>query len=103
LLKLLKPGDYVRARVQLFDKTRQPTLTVQGEGLGKIASGVVIEIQHNKIPRVIGKKRSMLSILEEKTECKIFPAVNGRVHIECPSVAHEIVAITAIKYIEREA
>ncbi|MEM0340205.1 MAG: exosome complex RNA-binding protein Rrp4 [Acidilobaceae archaeon] len=103
LSKLLRPGDYIKAKVSLFDKTRQPLLTVQGEDLGKITSGTVIEIQHNKIPRVIGKKRSMLTLLEEKTECKIYPAVNGRIHIECPSSAHEIVAITAIKFIEKEA
>lgn len=103
LLKLLRPGDYVKAKVQAFDKTRQPTLTLQGEGLGKITSGVVVEVQHDKIPRIIGKKRSMLALLEEKTECKIFPAVNGRVHMECPSSLHEIIGVIAVKYIEREA
>lgn len=103
LLRILRPGDYIKAKVQVFDKTRQPVLTTQGEGLGKITSGTVVEVQHDKIPRIIGKKKSMLAILEEKTECKIFPAVNGRVHIECPSNTHEVIAIKAIKYIEKEA
>ncbi|MEM4428522.1 MAG: exosome complex RNA-binding protein Rrp4 [Acidilobaceae archaeon] len=103
LYKLMKPGDYVKAKVLSFDKTRNPVLSVQGEGLGKIVKGTIVDIQPAKIPRVIGKKRSMISMLEEKTGCSIFPAVNGRVYIECPNRELEAILVMAIRLIDRES
>ncbi len=100
---LLRIGDYIKARVVAFDRTRNPLLTVQGKDLGRITSGVVVEIAPSKIPRVIGRKRSMITMLEEKTGCSFFIAVNGRIHVECPSREMEAVAVIAIKYIEQEA
>ncbi len=100
---LLKVGDYIKAKVVAFDKTRSPTLTVQGEGLGRIVRGKVIEISPAKVPRVLGRKRSMLQVLEEKTGCSIFVARNGRIHLECPNEDLEAIAVMAIKIIEEEA
>ncbi len=103
LSRFLRVGDYVRAKVVAFDKTRSPLLSVQGEGLGRIISGVIVEVSPAKIPRVIGKKRSMVEALEAKTGCSVFPAVNGRVHIDCPSRELEVIAVLAVKLIDREA
>jgi len=100
---LLKIGDYIKAKVVAFDRTRNPLLTVQGKDLGRIVTGIVVEIAPSKVPRVIGRKRSMINMLEEKTGCKFFVAVNGRIHVECPSKDLEAIAVLAIKYIEREA
>src|SRR5881296_4477821 len=52
-------GDTVLAEVLAFDRTRDPLLTVKGPGLGKVASGRVVEISAAKIPRLIGRKGSM--------------------------------------------
>jgi exosome complex component RRP4 len=100
---LLRIGDYVKAKVAAFDRTRNPVLTVQGKDLGRITTGIVVEIAPSKVPRVIGRKRSMLSMLEEKTGCTFFVAVNGRIHVECPNKDLEAVAVLALKFIEREA
>ncbi|MCX8195525.1 MAG: exosome complex RNA-binding protein Rrp4 [Acidilobaceae archaeon] len=103
LYQILKPGEYVKAKVVAFDKTRSPLLSVQGEGLGRFIKGAVIDVPPARIPRIIGKKRSMTSLLEEKTGCSVFPAVNGRVHVDCPSPELEAIAIMAIRLIERES
>ncbi len=101
--KMLRVGDYVKVKIVAFDKTRNPLLTVQGKDLGRIVTGTVVEIAPAKIPRVIGRKRSMLDMLEKETECKFFVAVNGRIHIECPNKELEAIAVLAVKMIEREA
>src|SRR6266705_2000557 len=49
-------GDMVLAEVLAFDRTRDPLLTVKGPGLGKVATGRVVEISAAKIPRLIGRK-----------------------------------------------
>ncbi|MEN2999898.1 MAG: exosome complex RNA-binding protein Rrp4 [Acidilobaceae archaeon] len=103
LYQILKPGEYVKARIAAFDKTRSPLLTVQGEGLGRFIRGAVIDVPPARIPRIIGKKRSMAALIEEKTGCSLFPAVNGMVHVDCPSPELEAIAVMAIKLIEREA
>ncbi len=101
--KYLEVGDYIKAKVLAFDRTRSPLLTVQGEGLGKITEGKVVDVSPARIPRVIGRKGSMLEVLTSETGCEIYAAVNGRVHVKCPNRDLEAIAVLAIKTIEREA
>ncbi len=101
--RLLRIGDYVKAKVLAFDRTRNPLLTVQEEGLGRITEGKVVTISPAKVPRVIGRKGSMLNMIQEETGCEVFVAVNGRVHVKCENEDLEDIVIVAVKMIEREA
>ncbi len=103
LTQYLNVGDYLKAKVVAFDRSRNPILTVQDKDLGKIVDGKIVEIQAAKIPRVIGKKRSMLNMLQEETGCEMFVAVNGRIHVKCRDPDREAILVLAIKMIEREA
>lgn len=103
LSRFLQIGDYIIAKVQSFDRTRNPVLTVSEEGLGRVVEGKVVEISPAKVPRVIGRKGSMVNSLKELTGCDILVAVNGRIHVKCPNEDLEAIAILAIKMIEREA
>ncbi len=101
--KLLQVGDYIKARVEAFDRSRNPMLSVQGEGLGRIVDGKVIDVAPSRVPRLIGKKHSMVNMIREETGCDIYVAVNGRVHVKCSNPVSEAIAVLAIKKIEREA
>jgi exosome complex component RRP4 len=101
--RLLRIGDYVKAKVLAFDRMRNPLLTVQEEGLGRITEGKVVTINPAKVPRVIGRKGSMLNMIQEETGCEVFVAVNGRVHVKCENEDLEDIVIVAVKMIEREA
>ncbi len=101
--KYLDVGDVVIAKIAQFDRTRLPILTVQDKGLGKVVSGSLIEIEPIKVGRVIGKKRSMITMLSEQTKCEFVVGVNGRILLRCPDPELEYVAILAIKKIEAEA
>lgn len=101
--RLLRIGDYVKAKVLAFDRTRNPLLTVQEEGLGRITEGKVVSISPAKVPRVIGRKGSMLNMIQEETGCEVFVAVNGRVHVKCDNEDLEDIVVVAVKMIEREA
>ena len=103
LSQYLDVGDMILAKVEVFDRTRDPILTTKGKGLGKITKGAVIEISPVKVPRVIGKKGSMHQVLEEETGCKVVIARNGRILIDCPNKALEEILILAIRKIERES
>ncbi len=96
-------GDVLIAKVQVFDRTRDPLLTTRGKGLGKVISGAVVEISPVKVPRVIGKKGSMQAVLEGDTGCRLVIGRNGRIVVNCPSKELEEVVVLAIRKIEAEA
>jgi len=95
-------GDLLVAKISVFDRTRNPILTVRGKGLGKITKGKIVEIVPSRVPRLIGKKGSMINMIKEETRCQIVVGLNGRVWVVGPSPLHEEVAILAIKKVERE-
>jgi len=96
-------GDVVIAKIQIFDRTRDPLLTTKGRGLGKVTRGAVVEISPVKVPRVIGKKGSMQSVLEGETGCRLIIGRNGRLVINCPNRDLEEIIVMAIRKIEAEA
>ncbi|MDT7889126.1 MAG: exosome complex RNA-binding protein Rrp4 [Desulfurococcales archaeon] len=101
LINYVSPGDIYLAKIEKFDMTRDPLLSLKGKDLGRIVDGVIIEVVPTRVPRVIGKKRSMIDMLTKETQCQIVPAANGRILIRgCPSGDHEAIAINAIKLIE---
>ena len=74
-----KRGDCLSARILAFDRTRDPLITISGPGLGKIRDGEIAKISPSKIPRVIGKKGTMINLIEEKTSCKLTIGQNGSI------------------------
>ncbi|AEE93716.1 exosome complex RNA-binding protein Rrp4 [Acidianus hospitalis] len=103
LRKYLDIGDYVIARVESFDRTINPVLTVKGKGLGRLNNGKIIDIMPVKVPRVIGKNKSMYELLTSETGCEMIVAQNGRIWANCPSKDMEEVLFLSIKTIERES
>src|SRR6266700_5077817 len=96
-------GDMVLAQVLVFDRTRDPLLTIKGPGLGKVATGRVVEISAAKIPRLIGRKGSMISMLKRETGCQITVGQNGIALVWGKSPEAEELAVEAIYMVEREA
>jgi exosome complex component RRP4 len=103
LTRIFNVGDLVMAEVIAFDRTRDPLLTVRGRGLGKVSSGLVVHISPAKIPRLIGRKGSMISLLKKATGCEIIVGQNGTVLVSGRQPKNEQVAAAAMYLIEREA
>ena len=82
--RFLNVGDTVLVMVQNVDEIMriQVSMRVPGErNLRKLNGGAVITISPTKVPRVIGKGGSMISLLKEYTDCQIFVGQNGRIWI----------------------
>ena len=103
LTRIFNVGDLVMAEVIAFDRTRDPLLTVRGRGLGKVSSGRVVHISPAKIPRLIGRKGSMISMLKKMTNCDVIVGQNGTVLVSGRQPKNEQVAVAAMFMIEREA
>jgi len=103
LPSLFDVGDMMIAKIVAYDRTRDPLLTVLERGLGRIARGQLIEVTPTKIPRIIGKQGSMITMLKEETGCQIAIGQNGRILVNGKSPEDERLAILAIRKIEQEA
>ena len=101
--RIYDTGDVIRAEIISFDRTRDPQLVTKYQGLGKLRGGRVLETNPNHIPRIIGKKGSMISMIKRTTNCKIIVARNGRVWIKGENPESEEKVIQAINQISREA
>jgi len=103
LTRFLTVGDTIIAKVKAYDRTRNPMLTLGEPGLGKITSGRLVRITPSKVPRLIGKKGSMISMLKRETGCQIVIGMNGVVLVRCKRPEDEELLVEAIEKIERES
>ncbi len=103
LSAVLNAGDLIVAKIASYDRAHDPQLTVGEPGLGKITRGQILQVTPTKIPRVIGRKGSMISMIKQETNCQIILGLNGVVLVTGKSLEEEELAITAIKKIEEES
>lgn len=96
-------GDLIIAKIISYDRTRDPLLTVREPDLGKISRGQLVKITPSKIPRMIGRKGSMISAIKRETGCHIFLGQNGLVLVSGKSPEYEQLAVMAIRKIENES
>ena len=99
----LRTGDLVAARIANFDRTRDPLVSISDRDLGKIDSGVLMEISPSKVPRLIGKKGSMIQMIEEATDAAITIGQNGWVVVSCESPEGLLKAKKAIQMVNEQA
>ena len=103
LTSKLKTGDLVAARIANFDRTRDPLVTISDRDLGKIDSGVLIAISPSKVPRLIGKRGSMIQMIEQATDAAVTIGQNGWVVVSCDSPEGLLKAKTAIEMVNEKA
>jgi len=96
-------GDLIIAQVVAYDRSRDPLLTIREPGLGKIMRGQLVKITTTKIPRVIGRKGSMVSMIKRETGCQITIGQNGLILISGKTPEDEQLAIMALHKIEEES
>ena len=101
-LKLVK-GDLITARVVNAGSTREPLITISGQGLGKIDSGELVKITPAKVPRLIGKQGSMIQTIEEATNSSITIGQNGWVIVSNDETNGLLKAIDAIRLVDEQA
>ncbi len=102
-MNTLKLGDMIKCKIMSASRISSPDLTTYGEGLGKLNDGLCIQIDVPKIPRVIGKRGSMIKLLKDLTSCRVFVSKNGRIWLKGKNEDYEKLAIDVIHKIEREA
>ncbi|NLM03153.1 exosome complex RNA-binding protein Rrp4 [Methanothermobacter sp. THM-2] len=102
LEKVFEIGDVLLLRVVDVDEVKKVKLGLKGRGLGKFRDGILVYITPTKVPRLIGKRGSMINMVKEKTGCDIVVGQNGVVWIK-GDPQMERIAEKVILMIDREA
>ena len=96
--EVMKIGDMAVVKVYGING-RGIDLTIQSRGLGKIDEGLIIKVNPNKVPRIIGKEGSMIKLIKDETECNITIGQNGYAWIKGDKVENELYAKKAILFV----
>ncbi|OIO61957.1 RNA-binding protein [Candidatus Woesearchaeota archaeon CG_4_10_14_0_2_um_filter_33_10] len=102
LTKYYNIGDYIVTDVVMVTSQRLVDASMKGPGMRKLIGGRIIKVNTHKVPRIIGKKGSMVSMIKNATGCNILVGQNGLVWIN-GSPENEIIVVKTIKKIEQEA
>jgi len=98
LAEFLDIGDVIACKVLSF-KRKSIDLSIQGKGLGKLDGGIIMKINSNKVPRVIGKEGSMIKLIKQSTNSDIIVGQNGLIWIKASEIENELQAKESILFI----
>lgn len=102
LTKLYDLDDFVVVKIVQVTSQNLVDVSMKAPGLKKLVGGRIVKINTHKVPRLIGRKGSMVSMIKNATGCTIIVGQNGLVWVQgAPDM--EIKAIHAIKKIEEES
>lgn len=102
LTKYFSLGDLVMTSVSNVTSQKLVDLSMRGQGLRKLDGGQVIKVNCNKVPRIIGKQGSMVSMIKNATGCKILVGQNGLIWVD-GAPEQEVLAVRTIRMIESQS
>lgn len=102
LTKFYNIGDYVSCKIVQVTSQKLVDVTMKGMGLRKLRDGRIINAASNKVPRIVGKQGSMVSMIKDATKCNIMVGQNGLIWIN-GTPQGELLAVNAIRKIEVES
>ncbi len=95
-------GDMIVAKI-LGVNGRGIDLTIKSRGLGRIEEGMIIKVNSNKVPRVIGKEGSMIGIIKKETGCEITVGQNGLIWVKGNKIEDELFVKRAIMFVAEKS
>lgn len=101
--RYLSIGDVVVATIRDVNERMRVLLETDGPGMGKVEEGKLVEISPVKIPRVLGRRGSMLKTIQDVGKCRLMVGQNGRIIIWGKDQRMVNAVVEALLTIEREA
>jgi exosome complex component RRP4 len=92
-------GDYLVTKITNVTSQKLVDVTTKGPGLKKLYGGRIIKVNPHKVPRIIGKQGSMVSLVKDATGTRITVGQNGLIWID-GEPANVTKAVSAIHMIE---
>ena len=102
IAEVMDIGDVVAVKIWNV-KRRSIDLSIKSRGLGKLEDGLIIKINPNKVPRIIGREGSMVTLIKNETKCNITVGQNGFIWIRGDKIEDEILAKRAIDFVTEKS
>jgi exosome complex component RRP4 len=99
--KFMNIGDTVIATIEDVDESKKVLASTRARGCRRLSGGVLLEVSAMRVPRIIGKNASMIGMIKELANCKVYVGKNGRIWIDGPTLNTSL-AIEAIRKVESE-
>ncbi|MEE8168266.1 MAG: exosome complex RNA-binding protein Rrp4 [Candidatus Hydrothermarchaeales archaeon] len=99
---ILAPGDVIYAKVREITHSKKVYITMTERRAQVLKKGRLIDMAPVKVPRLIGKKSSMISMITDESKCKIIVGQNGWIWMDGKPAMVDLV-VRAIRRIEEEA
>ncbi len=96
-------GDVISAEIIAFDRNSGPFLGMKSRGLTVLTDGMVLDVSPAKIPRIIGRRGSMINMINDHLKIDTIVGQNGRIWIKAPNTEVLRLAIKAFRTIEAQA
>lgn len=96
LSRFYKVGDIITAKVSDVNEVYSCQLIKPW----KVEAGLIIDVGPKRVPRVVGKQKSMLNMIRDKTGSRVIVGQNGKIWIKGGNVD---LAVSTIKRIEKYA
>jgi len=90
-------NDIITAKISGVDEVKEVTL----DDIKRLHEGIVIKVPPVKVPRILGKNNSMVSLIKRKTGCNMIVGNNGLIWIG--TKGNVSLAIESIERVVREA
>ena len=95
-------GDVIVAKISNVTSQNLIDLSTREPGLHKLRGGRIIKVNTNKVPRIIGKQGSMVTMVKQATNCRITVGQNGLIWLS-GEPEMELIAVDTIEYIDRNS
>jgi len=100
--KYLAVGDAVLLKVVHVDELKKAQVSMKDRACKKLSGGLIYDIAPTKVPRVVGRGGSMIALLKDETNVRIFVGQNGKVWLDGES-EDVALALEGLQKIEAEA
>jgi len=103
LARIYGIDDYLVGKISNVSAQKLIDVSMKGPGARKLRGGRIIDVNPYRVPRIIGKAGSMVSMIKNATKSQIVVGQNGWAWINADDHKMEVLAVEAIRKVENEA
>jgi exosome complex component RRP4 len=102
LAEIFALSDVIVCKIVNVTSQKLIDVSLRGPGLRKLKGGRILQVNAMKVPRIIGKDGSMISMIKQATGVNLVVGMNGIVWMD-GTPEGEVLAVETIKKIQYEA
>lgn len=100
--KYLAVGDSVLLKIVHVDEMKKAQVSMKDRQCRKLTGGLILDVAPTKVPRIVGRQGSMIQMVKDATNVRIFVGQNGHVWVDGEPEDVQL-ALEALRKVEAEA